>query len=812
MVAPPVLPSTVAEGDRLLLGLAAVEAVVALPIARATAEVLEREAWRAFGYLNQGDFTRERLQRQPRWMHEQGRFHAALEMHPRLKEAVCGVDGGEPLGQVASVQIGRVATAETLASWINRARALALNELRAAVTEACRAQAESEAVDASSSNDRSPEVQGIEHPRATGRSIAKELEEEESDENRVLLRRIIPPDVKLIFDAGLELYRNLEGCEASAAGFVQAITGEASSSGIVPPDDFRPRLRRLGASNRGRAAFKPRVKPPGRGTAPCAQDLRRLRALQTPAMRQARQRLVEFEVLRQRLVRLEAKFAAWDEESKRGEAASIKVAVDGEAHIPESRDEAASPNRSAGIRGWTLGKKPLPRVRVRALRRLVGVLQSLLRLEGGFAIDMAALLLELHEHRAWEVLGYSGLESYVENRLGLGGSMARQRVSLARDLRRYHRVSTAYEGREIGFVATQWVARTLRPTRGELALQAHWVRHAKERTVKRLRDESRALECTRLEAQVAVAEAMTCRLGVRDLASANQKPSIGTSANRNRSTESSKGDPSVRRKPGGGKATTRRARSNVLIGSAAVIARAMAAIGRPMDDAAWFASLRRVPGETRLRAIALGQGLLGRVMRNGPLTETTLSIYLSENDAIAFLGCMEQARRMLAVGAETKLRPGEECQTFPSVKIASEYVNSKQRVPEWVGLLALLEEWLWTHDDPRTMPDRPGWRQRALELSGFRCMAPGCTSRRNLQVHHIHYRGHQGGDESWNVLVLCEFHHHQGEHGTLARFRGRAPLDVLCQLGDQGLGMWWRNERRLGKKIGDTWTPHFTSN
>ncbi len=115
-VAPPVLPSTVAEGDRLLLGLAAIEAVVALPIARATAEVFRRSAWRAFGYLNQGDFTRERLQREPRWMHEQTRFHTAIEMHPRLKEAVCGLDGGVPLGQVATIQIGRVATAETLMS------------------------------------------------------------------------------------------------------------------------------------------------------------------------------------------------------------------------------------------------------------------------------------------------------------------------------------------------------------------------------------------------------------------------------------------------------------------------------------------------------------------------------------------------------------------------------------------------------------------------------------------------------------------------------------------------------------------------
>jgi len=749
-----VVPSMVAEGDRLLLGLAAVASVVALPIASATAEVLRRSAWRTFGYETRGDFTRERLQREPRWMHEQARLHAVLEKHPQLVDAFCGLDGGTPLGQVASVQIGRVATAETLLDWIDRARTLPLAELRAAVAEAYKAQA-----DPSSANDCMPGV------RVTGRSIAAELEE--AEENRILLRRDIPPDVKLIFNAGLELFRNHAGCEASMSGYIQALTGEASSSGIVPPDDFRPRLRRL-SLNRGRAALKQRGKPPAQGKAPSAQELRQWRALQTPAMRRARQRLLLFEQKIQGLVRLRAKLAAWD--------------ADGGCSFH--------------------GKKPLPRARVRALRRLVGVLQSLVRFEGGIAIDIAALLLELHEHRAWELLGYPGLESYVEDRLGLGGSMARQRVALSRELRRYYRVSTAYERRVIGFVATQWVTRTLRPTRGGLALQAHWVRHAKERTVKRLRDESRSLECSLLEAQVAVAEALTSRLGVLDLQSVNQNPSGGRgpsaeSDNRNPSATHTAGVNQDPQKQGTAKAARRYARSNVPIGSAAAIARALASIGRPMSDASWFASLHRVPGETRFRAIALGQGLLGRVTRNGPVTETTLSIYLNEDDAVAFLGCVEQARRMLLASAATKLRPGEERQTFPSAKIAAEYVQQKQRVPEWVGLLALLEDWLWTHDDPDSMPDRQGWRERALAEAGFRCMAPGCTSRRNLQVHHIHYRGHQGGEEPWNLLVLCEFHHQQGEHGTLARFRGKAPLGVLCRIGDREVGTWWRNERRI---------------
>jgi len=89
-------------------------------------------------------------------------------------------------------------------------------------------------------------------------------------------------------------------------------------------------------------------------------------------------------------------------------------------------------------------------------------------------------------------------------------------------------------------------------------------------------------------------------------------------------------------------------------------------------------------------------------------------------------------------------------------------------------------------------------------------MAPGCTSRRNLQVHHIHYRGHQGGEEPGNLLVLCEFHHQQGEHGTLAQFRGKAPLGVLCRIGDDGLGTWWRNEMRLSaQSVGEMTNADF---
>ena len=58
---------------------------------------------------------------------------------------------------------------------------------------------------------------------------------------------------------------------------------------------------------------------------------------------------------------------------------------------------------------------------------------------------------------------------------------------------------------------------------------------------------------------------------------------------------------------------------------------------------------------------------------------------------------------------------------------------------------------------------------------GFRCTAPGCTARRNLQSHHIVFRSHGGPDEPWNRTTLCAFHHLRGIHARTISCSGRAP-------------------------------------
>mgnify|MGYP005839388019 CR=1 FL=1 len=97
----------------------------------------------------------------------------------------------------------------------------------------------------------------------------------------------------------------------------------------------------------------------------------------------------------------------------------------------------------------------------------------------------------------------------------------------------------------------------------------------------------------------------------------------------------------------------------------------------------------------------------------------------------------------------------------------------------------LLDEALrsWTLREPgRRKPDP------VIERDGYRCAVPGCSSRRNLENHHIVFRSRGGSDASWNRVMLCAFHHHRGVHTARARVRGRAPDGLVFELGMRGKG------------------------
>jgi hypothetical protein len=182
--------------------------------------------------------------------------------------------------------------------------------------------------------------------------------------------------------------------------------------------------------------------------------------------------------------------------------------------------------------------------------------------------------------------------------------------------------------------------------------------------------------------------------------------------------------------------------------------------------------------------------------------DVCVRLRLPADIAPLFRGAIESGRQR-ATAAAIPARPPARGDMPASVRAARPFVECGRRVPAWVGLLVLLEDYIETWDDPTGFPKR---RNDAIyERDGHRCMAPGCTARCCIEDHHIVYRSRNGGNEPWNQLCLCRFHHHQGEHGFLARCRGQAPLDVVWRLGERAIGRWYRNERRLSRQGENRW-------
>jgi hypothetical protein len=93
---------------------------------------------------------------------------------------------------------------------------------------------------------------------------------------------------------------------------------------------------------------------------------------------------------------------------------------------------------------------------------------------------------------------------------------------------------------------------------------------------------------------------------------------------------------------------------------------------------------------------------------------------------------------------------------------------------------ALLDHALlaWTLREPGTR--RP---DAVIERDGYRCAVPGCSSRRNLHDHHVTFRSAGGSDALENRVTLCAFHHQRCLHAGLLRVRGRAPAELVFELG-----------------------------
>ncbi len=231
----------------------------------------------------------------------------------------------------------------------------------------------------------------------------------------------------------------------------------------------------------------------------------------------------------------------------------------------------------------------------------------------------------------------------------------------------------------------------------------------------------------------------------------------------------------------------------------------------PLSDVDWHASLRRAPGTARRRVAGLGLVALGvRPFTPDPPAfdpatavipepDVFLRLTLPDDLAARFLAAIEMTRARLAEQVAAIPWdidwPGPEEAVSPALLAARTFSIRCRRLPAWTGLLALIEDFVATWDADERADDIP--EDPVLVRDGWRCAAPGCSSRRNLEVHHVVYRSRGGGDEEGNRVCLCRFHHQRGEHGGLARCTGRAPLGLIWRLGAGEIESWFRNERRI---------------
>jgi hypothetical protein len=212
----------------------------------------------------------------------------------------------------------------------------------------------------------------------------------------------------------------------------------------------------------------------------------------------------------------------------------------------------------------------------------------------------------------------------------------------------------------------------------------------------------------------------------------------------------------------------------------------------PLADSEWHGSLRRAPGDFRNRVMALGRRAV-----ESPTADASLTLTLPGDLAGRFLAAVESSRAALAAAVEGGCRDDDrpDGDESSSLAVARMFSRRRQPIPSWVGLLAMLEDFVDTWDDPRAGPKR---RSDAIYIrDGWRCSAPACSSRRNLEGHHLEYRSHGGCDDSDNQICLCRFHHQKGEHGTVASCSGTAPLGILWRLGFARITRY-RNELRIG--------------
>jgi hypothetical protein len=693
------LEAAILRADALAMGLAAAAVRVALPLSRAAAAFVRAEGWCLFGYARLEDCARERFSRSGTRLRQLAQVGEAVFKLEGLGPAMTGDDGGPPLGTEKARAIGQVATAETLGAWVVFARRLGVRELR---VEVARVRAEGSVWPPGDG----PRAADGARPAGAGSDAGGGAGDAEGGAG----------------DAG--------GDAGDAGGSATRAAASVVDDGAGPDDR---ELVRLLVPVEVAAAFEETLDLYRAVVGHESTVTSFIEALVADAMAGGQPPEPDETADRVGLNHTEAR-----EITER----ALEHSTSSWSHLPATADPGwALELAGASLRGFA---ELASQEAEGDAAGLEARLRALLEMEDELDRRLGEVLVEMGEMGSWSRLRFKDVEHYARRRLGMSAGCARERVRAARAMRRYAVLRRAYETGRVGLSASLQIVRLLKDAPAGEAVQTAWAEHAEMATVKRLRDEARAL---------------------------HRRRAMGTS------------------KTGTGRG-----------GSEGEGAEGVEWPPLPMTDAQWRASLRREAGMARARVARLGQQAAARVegsVRCEATADVFLRLRLPAELASDFLATLEASRRHLSalVAGVPWDEPSGEAEPPGSVRAAREFFIRCRKVPLWAGLLHRLEEFVatWDRDDPHHRT-----RDREVHVrAGYRCEAAGCTSRCHLHSHHLNYLCRCGGEELTNKAGLCEWHHLKGEHGGYARFIGQAPLGVYCRLGRKDVGQWFRNEMRV---------------
>jgi hypothetical protein len=386
-------------------------------------------------------------------------------------------------------------------------------------------------------------------------------------------------------------------------------------------------------------------------------------------------------------------------------------------------------------------------------------------------------LVFMSRRQAWKELGFASLAHYASERLGIRRSTALKRAQLSAGLRWHHKVRKAYRQGELGQEKVLLLRRLLVRSPMGPKIEEAWVRWAKTVSVRRMGDLVRQFERDKLDAATGPPKRRSRdrEQGVVGL----PLPSSDCPTELGR-VEPDEGDIAAPELPD--------------VAPEPLL---------PISDEAWIASLFRAPG----MGIDRLQRWTHRYLEEHapeplPHPNVCIELRLRRDLAEDLVRVIEVWHGRVTAAAlwldlEDPKKPFDHPETLPlmAVRAARLFTERSRRPPVWVGFLALLENAFRAWDDPRLHVKHAA--EGTYRKAGWRCMAPGCTARAELQNHHIHFRSARGSNHSGNLIALCRWHHMYGVHGVLAGVQGRAPLGLLFRLGRREHATYWVNDRLI---------------